>query len=168
MFFFSAEGGHEAEDGQEDTKQDTSKLEATHPGFETETREISVEAGAEQNVTLELRMETAGGRRAWRSLGLWGWIVGGVGLATLIPGAVWLGIDGTCAIGAETVDGICSDLWDTRTEGGALTVVASTLVATGIVLVAVHYARLRSRTARSRPRLIGARPLRWRAPASVY
>jgi hypothetical protein len=114
-------------------------LVATAAGRPRESREIAVAAGQATNVAFDL--SSAGGPRPTQPLRIAGWVAGGLALATLVPGVVWLSIDGDCPAGTANAAGLCPEVYDTWREGVALTVVSGSLAVASVVLFVVAWRR---------------------------
>lgn len=126
------------------------------------SRQITVVAGASSEVVLSLstslpptesgtdRPEPRPRSRLSRSPQLWGWLSFGAALGALVPGVLWLGLEGQCAIGSDDWNGICVDVYSTWPQGLALTLVGTGFLAAAVALLIVH-SRNRRRAAPVEP-----------------
>lgn len=131
------------------------ELRATAPGYRDEVRRVALGPG--QATTLALELGSASRRRPVQPLQIAGWVSGGLALVTLIPGVVWLTMDGDCPSGTANAAGLCPEVYDTWREGVALTVVSGALVITSVVLFVLSARR--NRNARARAVAAGFSPL---------
>lgn len=127
------------------------------------SRQITVVAGASSEVVLSLsssspmtepRPDRPGQRQPsglGRSLQLWGWLSFGAALGALVPGVLWLGLEGRCALGSNIYyEGMCVDVYYTWPQGLALTLVGTGLLTAAVALLIIH-SRNRRRAASVRP-----------------
>ena len=134
------------------------EVEVSSTGYETSTTLFTVEANQTVDVSLHLeprREEQAetpaasvetGRRSRLDRLTVWGIVTAGVAVAGLVPGLVWLGIDGTCAPSSpRNGDGVCRDLYDTWREGAALTILGGAAAVVSLVLFLVRSSHRRAR-----------------------
>lgn len=80
------------------------------------------------------------------ALAIAGWVTAGGAVAALVPGVLWLALEGQCAIGSPTEQGLCRDVYYTWPQGLALTALAVALGATSAILFGVDHARRRRET----------------------
>jgi hypothetical protein len=117
------------------------EIRATAPGYREEIRRVAIGPG--QATSLALELTSASRRSRAQPLQIAGWVSGGLALATLIPGVVWLTMDGDCPAGTANSAGLCPEVYDTWREGVALTVISGALVVTSVVLFIVSARRNR-------------------------
>lgn len=117
------------------------EVRATAPGLLDEVRRITIGPG--QAETLALELASSRRRSVGQPLQIAGWVSGGLALAALIPGVVWLTLDGDCPAGTANAAGLCPEVYDSWREGVALTVISGALAITSVVLFVVAARRNR-------------------------
>lgn len=127
-------------------------LVATKEGFQPQRREVEAVAGTSEGVEFRLNPVPevdpgASGRHdPGRTLRIAGWTSLGVGLAAIIPGAVFLGLEAqpvetNCSGDNIDADGDCKFRYSSLPHGIALTAVGSALVVTSAALLTIGYKR---------------------------
>jgi hypothetical protein len=123
----------------------THRVAAVTEGGSRAEQQITVVAGAASELTLTLSGPGPApppppGERAQpsRALAVWGWVTAGLAGAALVPGILWLALDGQCELGGNVIGGICEDVYYTWPQGLAFTVTGGALLITSIILFAVH------------------------------
>lgn len=114
-------------------------------------RELTIRSNeiTEMSLILDPLAEDVG-RGDGRPLWLAGWIVGGVGLATLTAGGVLWGVDGQICDPDSPVDsaGNCARLYETWREGVALTAIGIGAVSAAVILLIIDRLRRNPTTSR--------------------
>lgn len=115
-------------------------------------QEVTVVAGGATAVRLTLSpvaAAPAAERAARPGRGPWvaAWVTGGAALAALVPGVLWLALDGRCPIDFHSTGaGTCPQVYDLWPQGLALTAAGAALLATSVTLFAlVAYGRRQTR-----------------------
>jgi hypothetical protein len=78
-----------------------------------------------------------------RSLRIWAWITGVAGVGALVPGVVWLALDGECPVGWSGRDGNCPEVYDTSLLGLVAVITGAALLSASTGLFIAGYRRPR-------------------------
>lgn len=120
------------------------RVEARLEGHSPQSREVTIVAAEISELTLDLESISAPQQTAQpssgRALRIAGWIIGASAIGALIPGGIWLGIDGRCPIDWAG-SGPCPEVYDTWAPGLGLTIAGAALLATSVTLLIVGYRR---------------------------
>ncbi len=121
-------------------------IEARLEGFRLVQREIAIVSTVRDEVSISLvpdEHETTEGANS--PLRVAAWLTGIGALAALVPGVLWLSVDGQCPVDWDDA-GYCPEVYDTWPQGLALTITGAALLSTSIALFissAVHRRRAR-------------------------
>lgn len=111
-------------------------IEATLEGHGTWSRDIEIVHSETAEISIELRPNVAPAEpaeREARPLQILGWITGGIAIGALIPGVLWLALDGNCPSGTDTGrPGVCPEVYDSWGEGLGMTLASGVLALTSI------------------------------------
>lgn len=127
------------------------RVVAVRDGHASAAQDVTIVAGGLSEVTVSVASADRprrGGPRA-RSLRLWAWITGVAGLGVLVPGVVWLSLDGECPVGWSGRDGNCPEVYDTSLLGLVAVITGAALLSASTGLFVAGYRRPRAPAALS-------------------
>ncbi len=116
------------------------RVHASLPGHTSAERRVVARAGVHEtwSVTLKPLPRAADDRRA--PMRHAGWALLGIGTAAIVPGVVFLALDGRgyrsrCGTADRDAEGDCRFRWNTTVHGAALTAGGVALLATGVAML---------------------------------
>jgi len=122
----------------------THRVVARHPGHAPQSRLVSIVAGGATSLSLTLHEGTPRGdegtppppRSGTDPYWLSAWITLGASVAALVPGVLWLALDGRCPIDWNG-NGTCPEVYDLWPQGLALTAVGAAALSASVTLFAM-------------------------------
>jgi hypothetical protein len=119
---------------------------ATGEGGMNAEQRVTIVAGglSEVSLTLAPHLGARGSGSRARGLRIGAWITGIAGVGALVPGAVWLALDGECPIGWSGVGRNCPEIYDTSIIGLVALIVGAGLLAASAGLFVAGYRRPRA------------------------
>lgn len=125
-------------------------IEASLAGHQPWSRDVEISRSETTEISIEMTpivAQSAVEERESRPLQILGWVAGGLAIGALVPGVLWLVLDGNCPSGTDTDPEtgaliVCREVYDSWPEGLAMTIGSGVLAIMSVVFFVVD-SRLR-------------------------